>query len=78
MHGRGSKHNGGGWFQRAHGRGSRYDAGGGYKGCTGEAAGLMQEVVPEEAWERAAGMMKEGVLDTIVRFCALQEPQELG
>ena len=38
----------------------------------------MQEVVPEEAWERAAGMMKEVVLDTIVRFCALQEPQELG
>lgn len=61
-----------------HGRGSRYNAGGGYRGCTGEAAGLMQEVVSKDTRERAAGLMEEVVLDTIVHFCALQEPQELG
>lgn len=61
-----------------HGRGSRYDAGGGYRGCTGEAAGLMPEVVPKDARDRAAGLMEKVVLDTIVHFCALQEPQELG
>ena len=44
----------------------------------GEAAGLMEEMVSEDARERAASMMKEVVLDTIVHFCALQEPQELG
>lgn len=30
----------------------------------------MEEAVSEDARERAAGMMKEVVLDTIVHFCA--------
>lgn len=38
----------------------------------------MEEVVSEDTRERAAGMMEEVVLDTLVHFCALQEPRELG